>query len=119
MKAIKLILLIVLVASFDTTLSAQTSVKTSGQKKTETIKVWGNCELCKARIEKAVKEEGVESASWDQKTKLLTVTFEPSKTTIDALEKKIALAGHDTEKYRADDKVYNALPSCCHYERAK
>ena len=34
-------------------------------------------------------------------------------------EKKIAAVGHDTEKYLADDKVYEKLPGCCHYERKK
>jgi mercuric ion binding protein len=119
MKTIKLILLIVLITSLSTSLSAQTTEKTSEPVKTETIKVWGKCEMCKARIEKTVKEEGVESASWDQKSKLLTVAFNPSKISVDELEKKLALAGHDTEKYKADDKAYNALPPCCHYERAK
>jgi hypothetical protein len=26
--------------------------------------------------------------------------------------------GHDTEKYRADDKAYAKLPGCCKYDRA-
>jgi copper chaperone CopZ len=87
--------------------------------KTETFKVWGNCEMCKARIEKAVKAEGVTSAIWDVKTKMLAVTFEPSKTSLEVLSKKLASVGHDTEKYKADDKAYNALDACCKYARAK
>jgi mercuric ion binding protein len=85
---------------------------------TETFKVWGNCEMCKARIEKAAKEEGVSSADWNIETKILTVSFDPAKTNLGAIEKKIADVGHDNEKYRADDKVYNALPECCKYKRA-
>jgi Cu(I)/Ag(I) efflux system membrane fusion protein len=27
----------------------------------------------------------------------------------------VAKAGHDTEKYKATDKVYNDLPGCCKY----
>ncbi|MBE3086800.1 MAG: heavy-metal-associated domain-containing protein [Bacteroidetes bacterium] len=87
--------------------------------KTETFKVWGNCDMCKARIEKTVKAEGATSAAWDAKTKMLAVTFDPSKTSMDAFGKKLASVGHDTEKYKADDKVYNALPGCCKYERNK
>jgi mercuric ion binding protein len=87
--------------------------------KTETFKVWGNCDLCKGRIEKTAKSEGASSADWNQKTKLLTVTFDPAKTSIDALSKKLAVVGHDTEKYRADDKAYKALDACCQYERKK
>lgn len=87
--------------------------------KTETFKVLGNCDLCKTRIEKAVKLEGVTKADWSTKTKLLTVTFDPSKTNKDELSKKLALAGHDTEKYKASGDVYANLPGCCQYERAK
>jgi len=87
--------------------------------KTETIKVWGNCDLCKARIEKAAKIDGVSKAVWDVKTKMLTVVYNPSKVSSDKIQKRIAAVGHDTEKYKADDKVYNSLPSCCHYERKK
>jgi hypothetical protein len=38
---------------------------------------------------------------------------------VDALDKKLALVGHDTEKYKAEDKVYDGLPGCCKYDRAK
>lgn len=87
--------------------------------KTESFKVWGKCDMCKARIESTVKAEGATNASWDQKTQMLTVTYDPSKTNSDALSKKLASAGHDTEKYKAPEDVYAKLPACCHYERAK
>jgi periplasmic mercuric ion binding protein len=87
--------------------------------KTETIKVWGNCDMCKARIEKAAKVEGVTKADWNPDTKILALTYNPSVITSDEVQKRIAAVGHDTEKYRADDKVYDKLPACCHYERMK
>lgn len=105
-------------AGFSASIPAQTPAKTSSQK-TETFKVSGECGMCKTRIEKSAKEEGATSASWDVKTKMITVTFDPAKTSVDALSKKFASVGHDTEKYKADDKVYEALPGCCHYERSK
>ncbi len=85
--------------------------------KTETIKVWGNCALCQARIEKAAKIEGVIKASWNKDTKLLTMIYNPSKVTSDDVQRKIANAGHDTEKFKANDKIYNRLPECCKYTR--
>jgi periplasmic mercuric ion binding protein len=118
MKTIKLFIAIALLISIGSVVSAQSGMKTSGSK-TETFKVWGNCEMCKDRIEKSAKEEGASSASWDAKTKMVSVTFDPSKTSIDKLARKIASVGHDTEKYKADDKVYAALPGCCHYDRVK
>ena len=87
--------------------------------KTETIKVWGNCETCQARIEKAAKADGVSKASWDKDTKLLTLVYDPSKVKSDKIQKKIAAVGHDTEKFKAEDKVYAKLPGCCQYDRKK
>jgi periplasmic mercuric ion binding protein len=119
MKTVKLFLAVVLLTAFGLSTSAQTTSKPSTQSKTETFKVWGKCEMCKARIEKAVKAEGATSANWDEKTLMLAVTFDPSKTSVELLSKKLASVGHDTEKFKASDDVYAKLPGCCHYERAK
>ena len=119
MKTVKLFLAIVLFGVFGVTSSAQTTAKSTTQQKTQTFKVWRKCDMCKTRIEKTVKAEGVTSANWDTKTEMLTITFDPAKTTVDALGKKLASVGHDTEKYKAPDDVYAKLPGCCHYERAK
>ena len=85
--------------------------------KSETIKVWGNCESCQTRIEKAAKVNGVTKASWDSKTKMLAVVYDPSKITSDDIQKKIAAVGYDTDKFKADDKAYAKLPACCQYDR--
>lgn len=80
------------------------------------ITVQGNCEMCKDRIEKAAKSvKGVSTASWDQKSKQLHLNFDPAKTSIDAISRTIAKAGHDTGKYKADKATYDALPACCKY----
>lgn len=86
--------------------------------KTESFKVWGNCDECKNRIENAAKDDGAINAVWNIQTKILAVTYDPAKTSIESISKKLATVGHDTEKHKADDKVYNALPGCCKYERA-
>ena len=86
--------------------------------KTDSVKVHGNCEMCKNRIEKAVsKMEGVSKADWNVDTKVLTVTYDTHNTNMDEIQKSIAAVGHDTEKSTADDAVYNKLPGCCKYER--
>jgi copper chaperone CopZ len=119
MKTVKLIFAIVLLSAFGISISAQTATKAVSLQKTETFKVWGKCDMCKTRIEKAVKTDGVTSADWNIKTSMLTVTFDTGKTSVDILGKKLAAAGHDTEKYRATDEAYSKLPGCCHYERTK
>ena len=83
--------------------------------KTESFKVSGNCDMCKARIEKAPKIDGVTKAEWNKKDKMLTATFDLAKTSIDAIGKKIAEAGHDNDKAKATDKAYDKLPGCCQY----
>ena len=87
--------------------------------KIESIKVSGNCGMCKERIEAAAKVEGVSKADWNKDTKMLTLAYNPSKVKSEDIQKKIAAVGHDTEKYKADDKVYAKLPGCCQYERKK
>jgi periplasmic mercuric ion binding protein len=120
MKSIKVFISVVILTLFSVSLTAQTNSQSQISKtKTETFKVWGACGMCKSRIEKTVMTEGAASASWDLKTQMLTVAFDPSRTSKDALSKKLASVGHDTEKYKAPDDVYAKLPGCCHYDRAK
>jgi Cu(I)/Ag(I) efflux system membrane fusion protein len=82
------------------------------------IKVSGNCEQCKDRIEKAAKSVlGVSSAIWSSKTKMLHIQFDRAKTNSDDIEKAIAKVGHDTENYKASDSAYKTLPECCLYRK--
>jgi copper chaperone CopZ len=116
MKTIKLFLIAVLALTISSTTFAQTSNPSKkALSKTETIKVSGNCEMCRTRIEKAAKVEGVTKANWNVKTKVLTLVYNPSKVKMDDIQKKIAAVGHDTPKYKATDKGYKALPGCCKY----
>lgn len=124
MKSIRLFIALLAISTFTVTASAQAHDHAGSRIdqdtiKTESFKVWGVCGMCKDRIEKTVKAEGATAASWDSKTQLLAVTYNPAKTGKEALSKKLAAAGHDTEKFKAPDEVYNNLPGCCHYERQK
>lgn len=120
MKTIRLFIIALFAATMGLTASAQEKVQSQQDAtKTETFKVWGKCDMCKARIEKTASAEGATAASWDAKTQMLTVTYDPAKTGKDALSKKLAAVGHDTEKYKAKDEVYDKLPACCHYDRSK
>lgn len=77
------------------------------------IKVFGECGVCKNRIEEATKRTtGVLSADWDEETNLLTITYSEG-VNIDEIHKSIAAAGHDTEKEKACDLTYYSLPECC------
>jgi outer membrane receptor for ferrienterochelin and colicins len=86
---------------------------------TDSFKVYGNCQQCKDRIEHAVHVKGVKSATWSIETKMLSVTFDSSRVSEGKLHQLIAAKGHDTDKEKAKDEVYNKLPSCCLYERPR
>ncbi|MCK9398465.1 MAG: efflux RND transporter periplasmic adaptor subunit [Bacteroidales bacterium] len=78
--------------------------------------VSGNCDMCKERIEKAAKSvQGVSSADWDVKTKKIHVEYDNALADLNTIHMAIAQAGHDTEKFKASDEVYNNLPECCLY----
>ena len=87
--------------------------------KTETLKVWGKCAMCKTRIEKIAFASSVTSADWNVKTKVLTVVYDPYRSDLNSISDKLARAGHDTGLRTAKDKAYNALPDCCKYERIR
>ena len=84
---------------------------------TKTFKVYGNCSMCKKRIESALKTKGVSSASWNVESKVLTVSYDPQVISLDEIHQKVAAVGHDTEKVKAEDKAYSNLMGCCQYSR--
>lgn len=82
---------------------------------TASFPVSGVCGMCKIRIEDALDVKGVNSASWDRKTQMLTVVYRPAKIGEQALHQRVADVGHDTPRAKAPDAVYQALPACCKY----
>ncbi|MDR1737428.1 MAG: heavy-metal-associated domain-containing protein [Candidatus Symbiothrix sp.] len=95
------------------------SVACSKEKPSEaSLSVQGSCGMCKTRIEAAAKAvSGVVSADWDDQTKVLTVSYAATKTSPDAVAQALAKVGHDAEQYKADDAVYETLPTCCQYRQ--
>jgi Cu(I)/Ag(I) efflux system membrane fusion protein len=83
---------------------------------TFTFHVSGICEICRDRIEEAaLSVKGVTGAVWDMQSKKIRITVNDKHIQVDRIHKAIALAGHDTEKVKAGDAAYNALPECCLY----
>lgn len=85
--------------------------------KTEQVKIFGNCGMCKSKIEKAGSVKKVAIVKWDSETKVATITYNASKTNVDEVLKRIAAVGYDSEKFQAPDEVYNNLHGCCQYDR--
>lgn len=85
--------------------------------KKDSVKVWGNCGMCKKTIETAATKAGATSASWDTESKMLTVSYAAKKTNTQKIQQAIAAAGYDTRDLTASDDTYNKLHSCCQYDR--
>ena len=80
------------------------------------IIVDGACGMCEKRIEEtALKTPGVIEADWNVDNHKLVVRYDPDEFVETVLHKNIAGVGHDTDMVKADDKVYEELPLCCHY----
>jgi copper chaperone CopZ len=82
---------------------------------TANIKVYGNCTMCKKRIETALDHKGIKKAEWSPKTKELQIVYNSAKISEQQIHELIASAGHDTDKVKAKDEVYGSLPFCCLY----
>ena len=93
------------------------AVSFAQQERTITFEVAGNCAICKQRIEKAAKINGVSQAIWNMQDGLATVVFNPDITSDTNIKQAIADAGHDTDEVRAEQEVYENLHECCLYDR--
>ncbi|WP_310559100.1 DUF3347 domain-containing protein [Flavobacterium sp.] len=105
-------LMIVLLLVLSTTLNAQ--IKNA---KTETVKVYGNCGMCKSKIEQAGNIKKIAKVDWNQDSSMATLTYDSKKTNQDEILKRIAIVGYDSDKFLAPDDVYNNLHGCCQYDR--
>mgnify|MGYP003799346717 FL=1 len=85
--------------------------------KTESVKIYGNCEMCEKTIETAGSVKKVANVEWNKDSKMATITYDSIKTNQDEILKRIALAGYDSDKFLAPDDVYSKLAGCCQYER--
>jgi hypothetical protein len=48
---------------------------------------------------------------------MATITYDSKVTNQDAILKRIALSGYDSDKFLAPDNAYSKLPGCCQYDR--
>lgn len=111
-KSISKILVVITVLL--SSISAFAQIKNA---KSETVKIYGNCGMCKSTIEKAGNVKNTASVEWNKDTKMATLKYDSKKTNQEEILKRIALAGYDSQKFLAPDDVYAKLPECCHYDR--
>ena len=78
------------------------------------IKTSAVCDMCQETLEKAMAyEKGVKESHLDVDSKMLTVTFDPKKTTVAAIRKAVNMAGYDADGQPADKRAYDNLNACC------
>ncbi len=82
---------------------------------TASIKVYGNCVMCKKRIEAALDYKGIKKSEWNTKTKQLQVVYNADKISEQKIHELVASVGHDTDKAKAKEETYATLPFCCLY----
>src|SRR5688572_25660531 len=103
MKSIKNISIMLLMIGVFTITSCKAAINNT---KTETFKVWGNCEMCEERIEEAAHKKNVSKGDWNKDTKTLTLSYDSIKSSSAEILKKIAYVGYDSETFYAPDDVY-------------
>ena len=112
--SLKLFILVVFVLGIFCEAPAQDQENT--EKVKVQFKVEGICDMCKTTIENAAYIKGVKLAQWDKASSIITVVYKSDKTDEDAIHQSIAAAGYNTDKVKATEKAYNALPKCCRYK---
>jgi mercuric ion binding protein len=122
MKYTLVFFLVMMMAPFAWSQTTPVMVKKSAKavvsEQTAVIKVLGNCGMCRKTIEKAATEAGAIRAFWNEDTHQLSVTFNQGKSSVEAIQKAVALSGYDNEGFKAPDNVYQNLHSCCQYDRS-
>ncbi|MGI4885108.1 MAG: heavy-metal-associated domain-containing protein [Janthinobacterium lividum] len=116
MKAIPFFLFAALSAASLSTQAQTSPAAAKAVAGTETVKFKTSavCDMCKARIEKSMAyEKGVQSATLDVPTKVLTVNYRPEKTNIAALRTAVQKTGYDADDQTAEARAYSRLPECC------
>ncbi len=93
---------------------AQDDVKAKKNYEEVQIKTSAVCGMCEERIEGNIAyEKGVKKVELDDKTKIVTIGFDPRKTSADDLRKAISKLGYDADDVPADQVAHDKLPACC------
>lgn len=100
---------ITLLVMFATTIKAQDATTAELKIKTSAV-----CDMCKETMEKHMAfEKGVKRSSLDVESKILTVTYNPQKTTPEKIRKAVSKSGYDADDVPANPKAYKKLNACC------
>ncbi|MFD2521883.1 heavy-metal-associated domain-containing protein [Emticicia soli] len=78
------------------------------------IKTSAVCGMCKKRIERDLGvSKGIVGSTLNLDDKVVTVKYNPKKTSPEKIKKAISKIGYDADEVVADQKSHDALPDCC------
>lgn len=78
------------------------------------VKTSAVCGMCKTTIERELAfAKGVKKSELDVPSKVVTVIYNPNKTTPEKIRQAISMAGYDADDVPADPKAYEKLHACC------
>jgi copper chaperone CopZ len=92
------------------------SQKVNAQETTAEVKIKtsATCDMCKETIEKNLAfEKGIKKSVLDVESKVVTVTYNPKKTTPEKIRLAISKIGYDADDVKADEKGFRKLDDCC------
>jgi periplasmic mercuric ion binding protein len=108
MKAVKILIALYISINF---------VFAGDNPQTVKIKTSAVCGMCKRKIEKNLAyEKGIEDVNLDVPSKIVTVKFNPKKTSVAEIKKMISNTGYDADELASDPVAYEKLSSCCKKE---
>jgi mercuric ion binding protein len=88
-------------------------VKAEDEKEVK-IKTTAVCSMCKTRIERTLGlSKGIRESNLNLKDKVVTVKYNPKKTTPGAIRTIIVNTGYDADEALANKKAHDKLPDCC------
>ena len=92
------------------------AIQFSAYSQTDTVRIKTSavCESCKKTLEESLSfEKGIKKSSLDLTTKIITVIYNPSKTSAEKIRTAISKTGYDADSTPKDTKAFNHLPDCC------
>ncbi|MDX1446249.1 heavy-metal-associated domain-containing protein [Lishizhenia sp.] len=85
-----------------------------GNKKEAQIQTNAQCGECKERIENKLNyTKGIKFAEMDLTTKIVTVSYNSKKITLDEIKKVISEIGYSADDVEPVKAAQQALPKCC------
>lgn len=85
-----------------------------GKEKEVKIKTSAVCDMCKERIEKNLTlSKGITEAVLNLDDKVVTVKYNPKKTSETAIRKVITDTGYDADNLQCSQTAHDKLPECC------